>query len=87
MDGASTSTATLPAQHRIAQQDRRRTWILEAIAPAPPRPRALGSLLFSPPESWNCQVDRPRPAVHRGPGRPSYVLADELRVSEAVRHV
>jgi hypothetical protein len=51
MDGASTSTATLPAQY---------------IAPAPPRPRALGSLLFSPPESWNCQVDRPRPAVHRG---------------------
>ena len=76
MDGASTSTASLPLcqQHRIAQQDRRRTWILEAIAPAPPRPRALGSLLFSPPKSWNSQIAS-GPTPSRGPpvGRPSYV--------------
>ena len=69
MDGASTSTATL-CQLNIASHNK----IGDALGswrPSPPRPRAPAhldpySLLFSPPESWNCQVDRPRPTVHRG---------------------
>lgn len=41
------------------------TWILEAIAYHFPRaPAPLDPCCCPPPESaWNCQVDRPRPAV------------------------
>ena len=80
MDGASTSTAidchsasnianrTTRSRRRLRPSSRQALGSLRPlriIAPAPPRPWILAVAPRLSPR-WNCQVDRPRPAVHRG---------------------